>query len=243
MSTLGSLLLVSGMAGLATTAGALAVLLWGHLGRRSLSALLGFASGVMVAVVAFDLWPTAWRWGGAMVCFWGAVAGVLLLMVADWGLSYRSGGESSTGQDLRRMGILIAVGISLHDFPEGMAIAAGAAAEAHLGWLVALAIGLHNIPEGIATALPLRMSLMPRRQILGLTTVMACFTPLGTLLGYGMLKIRPDGIALLLALAGGAMAYLVVGELWPQARREHRRWALAGGAMGCVGMVLATMMH
>ncbi len=55
------------------------------------------------------------------------------------------------------MGYLIAIGIALHDLPEGIAIAVGYAAQENLGLIIALAIGLHNIPEGMATAAPLLM--------------------------------------------------------------------------------------
>ncbi|MZP41596.1 ZIP family metal transporter [Heliobacterium gestii] len=236
---------VSLIAGLATTGGALCVLLLGSLGGRRLSGLLGFAAGVMLSVVAFDLLPSAWNWGGIGAVSGGFCLGALLIAACDFlltqvTLSSKRGREAGP---LRKMGYLIALGISLHDFPEGIAIAAGTAAESHLGWVVALAIGLHNIPEGIATAAPLRMSGMVPWKIIALTLVMAFFTPLGTLLGFGILAQSTQSIALLLALAGGAMAYLVWDELWPEASKRSPRWAWVGAIIGALGMAALSGMH
>ncbi|MZP28241.1 ZIP family metal transporter [Heliobacterium undosum] len=236
---------ISLIAGLATTGGALCVLMLGSLGARTLSVLLGFAAGVMLSVVALDLLPSAWNWGGPWSVVTGFCLGALLIALCDvlltqFALSSKRGRQAGP---LRKMGYLIALGISLHDFPEGIAIAAGTAAESHLGWVVALSIGLHNIPEGVATAAPLRMSGMAPWKIIGLTMVMAFFTPLGTLLGFGLLALSTKSIAQLLALAGGAMVYLVWDELWPEASKRSPHWAFTGAIVGALGMAALSGMH
>ncbi|MTV48660.1 hypothetical protein GJ688_06655 [Heliobacillus mobilis] len=239
------MLFVSLIAGLATTAGALVVLMLGVLGKRTLSVMLGFAAGVMLSVVLFDLLPSSYAWGGFESMLSGFCLGMIMLAVTDmlltrFTLSSRRGREAGP---LRKMGYLIALGISLHDFPEGIAIAAGSAAETHLGWLVALAIGLHNIPEGIATAAPLKMSGLSTWKIFLLTVGMAFFTPLGTLLGFGMLAVSTKVLAQMLSLAGGAMVYLVWDELWPEAKRFSQSLALAGIALGGTAMSAISLLH
>ncbi|MDD2421294.1 MAG: ZIP family metal transporter [Heliobacteriaceae bacterium] len=238
-------LVISLLAGFATTVGAAVVLLLGTFGRRTLGALLGFAAGVMVAVVVFDLLPSAWRLGGFVATMVGFVTGVVMIAVSDRLLAYKLMArpwESRVGA-LRKMGYLIALGIALHDFPEGIAIAAGTVAEVDLGWLVGMAIGLHNIPEGIATAAPLRLSGMAPGKILGLTLLIALCTPVGTVLGFGLLAVSQRVLAHLLALAGGAMVYLVGLELWPEAQKNHRRSALGGILTGAVGMGLISVIY
>lgn len=236
---------VSLVAGFATTLGALFVLLLGALRRRTLSVLLGFATGVMVTVVILDLLPSAWRWGGARATFTGLAMGIVIIAIADvvlsqWTLTTQRGQRAGP---LRKMGYLIALGISLHDFPEGIAIAAGSATESHIGWIIGIAIGLHNIPEGIATAAPLRMSGLAAWKVLALTVGMAFFTPLGTILGFGLLSMSIKVLAQLLALAGGAMIYLVWDELWPEAKKNHPYWAYLGALSGAVGMALISFYH
>ncbi|QGG49353.1 ZIP family metal transporter [Heliorestis convoluta] len=239
------MLLLSFVAGFATTLGAFVVLWWPNLQPQKLSAFLGFASGVMIVVVALDLLPTAWQWGGLGAMATGFVMGFIVIAIADLLLTRltRSTLGNGTMAPLRKMGYLIAIGISLHDFPEGIAIAAGAAAEVHLGWVVALAIGLHNIPEGIATAAPLRMSGLRAWKIILLTVIMSLFTPLGTLLGFGLLAISTEVLAQLIALAGGAMVYLVWDELWPEARKNSPFWAYTGALIGALCMVAVSFIH
>ena len=116
------------------------------------------------------------------------------------------------------MGYLIAIGIALHDLPEGFAIAAGYAVPGQLGLAIALAIGLHNLPEGMAVAVPLNMAGVSKWSIMGITVLVSLFTPLGTLIGLFLISFSQDFIALLLAMAGGAMFYLVVDELLPAGR-------------------------
>jgi len=149
------ILLQSTVAGLGTCLGAGVVLLLGPMRRGILSILLGFASGIMAAVVIIDLLPTSFHYGQPVICILGFITGFLFVSGMDYFL-----GKALPGRRLQqiylRMGYLIALGIALHDLPEGIAIAAGYSASTVLGPVLVLAIGMHNIPEGMATAAPLR---------------------------------------------------------------------------------------
>ena len=136
------------------------------------------------------------------------------------------------GSNYLKMGYLIAAGIALHDLPEGFAIAAGFAATEGLGPLLALAIGLHNIPEGMATAAPLRYGGMNNRRILALNAAISLVTPLGTCAGLVLVETSPTFIGTLLAFAAGAMSYIILGELAPASRRNHKILAYAGMLAG-----------
>jgi ZIP family zinc transporter len=134
-----------------------------------------------------------------------------------------------------KMGRLIAIGIALHDLPEGMSIAAGWSAQAPLGLVTALAIGLHNIPEGVAAATPLLMGGKKHSQILLYCLWISLFTPLGAALGLSLSQTGNAAMSVLLSLAGGSMAYLSLEELIPESLRTHR----FGGSLGFVsGFVL-----
>ncbi|SFR04369.1 ZIP family metal transporter [Desulfoscipio geothermicus] len=224
------------IAGLGTCLGAAVVVLFGRMKDHALSLLLGFASGVMGAVVIVDLLPSSLYYSGPAICLSGFVGGFLLVTALDYSLNTLLPGRHSS-QAYRRMGYLIALGIALHDLPEGIAIAAGYSASTALGPVLALAIGLHNIPEGMATAAPLRAGGMGGGRVLAISALVSLITPLGTLLGLYILRVSPATNALLLALAAGTMLYIVVEKLVPAALNNHGIFALAGMAGGFIFML------
>lgn len=236
-------LLPSILAGLATTFGSLIVILGKHPGRRGLAVMLGGAAGVMLAVVLLDLIPAALQTGTPLETGIGFLAGVGLLWILDR-LFTRSTVPSDRygSRAYRRLGYLVATGISLHDLPEGIAIAGAYAAGGALGPLLALSIALHNIPEGIATAAPLQMGGLRRFRIFWISIGISLFTPLGTLLGLFLLGISPRHLSLLLALAAGAMTYLIKNELIPAAYQQSPLWCWCGLICGYLLLLYAQVL-
>lgn len=230
------ILLQSLAAGLGTCLGAGIVILFGRMGNRTLSLLLGFASGIMGAVVIVDLLPSSLGYGRPVICLLGFVSGFLLVTGMDYGLSRLLPGSKSH-QLYRRMGYLIVLGIALHDLPEGIAIAAGYSASTMLGPVLAMAIGLHNIPEGMATAAPLRAGGISGARVVAVNALVSLVTPLGTLIGLYILKASPALNSLLLALAAGAMIYIVMEKLLPVSLSNHGFFALAGATGGFLFML------
>lgn len=230
------ILLQSLLAGFGTCLGAGLVILFGQMGHRTLSLLLGFASGVMAAVVLLDLLPTSLHYGYPLPAMGGFMLGFSLVAGLDYALVRLLPGQKSQRLFLR-MGYLIALGIAMHDLPEGIAIAAGYAASTTLGPLLALAIGLHNVPEGMATAAPLRAGGVTPARILAINVLVSLVTPLGTLVGLFILRASPALDAMLLALAAGAMIYIVLGKLIPASLGSHGPTALAGLGVGFVFML------
>jgi ZIP family zinc transporter len=240
-----NILILSLLAGLATTLGCLLVIALGQPGSSTLAFFLGLAAGVMLAVVIFDLIPTALDYGSLGETVAGFAAGAFLLYLIDRLLSRLSGqGLNGTGSGrFLKMGYLITIGIALHDLPEGMAIAIGYSATTTLGLVIALAIGLHNIPEGMATAAPLRMGGLQSRRIIAINVLISIFTPLGTALGLLLVHIIPHVISSLLALAAGAMAYLVKDELLPESYRQDWLTASLGVVSGFALIYSLTFVH
>lgn len=222
-------LLPSLLAGLATTAGSLIAVLGRPPGRRTTGALLGGAAGVMLAVVILDLLPAALQTGTPLEATSGIAVGVSLLWLLDRLLSQiPTSCRRAEAFAYRRIGFLLAIGIAIHDLPEGIAIAGAYAAGGGMGALLALSIALHNIPEGLATAVPLELGGIRRRHILLLNAIIGLFTPLGALLGSLLIRISPQHLSLLLALAAGAMGYIVKTELVPESYRHDPLWCWAG---------------
>lgn len=238
------ILWVSTIAGLATTLGSLLVLIFGRPQERVLATLLAGAGGVMLAVVSLDLLPTAWRIGPLSQVVLGLILGVLFMGIADRQMNSSTPMlPLSRRQRLKRIGLLVATGIALHDLPEGMAIAVGQEADAGLGLIIALAITLHNLPEGMATAAPLKMAGIRWWKILLLNIGIAFFTPLGALIGLLAVDSVQNSLAFFLALAAGAMAFLVFAELWPLSRERHPHYALLGGVLGYLFFAGISILH
>ena len=180
---MGSIILLGLVAGLGTCLGALLVIACGSLRPGAVSLMLGLASGIMVAVILCDLLPSSLEYGNPLMALKGFLGGTLLMAALDLLLNLLSP-AARPGRDYLKMGYLIALGIALHDLPEGFAIAAGFAAAEKLGPILVIAIGLHNIPEGMATAAPLRYGLQRN------TGADQSGYPLGTFIGLVLGKFR-----------------------------------------------------
>jgi len=237
------LLYLSTIAGLATTLGCLVVLFMGIPTEKMLAFLLAGAGGVMLAVVTFDLAPAALSYKMPSQFISGFIIGIIFIYVTEKILKLRYRNVQVNRKNrLKRVGILIASGIALHDIPEGMAIAISQESTGHLGIIIAVGIALHNLPEGMATAAPLLMAGIRRRKILFLNFAIALFTPMGALLGKLLMNATNNLLCFFLSLAAGAMTYLVLSELWPLSREQNPGWALFGGTAGYIFFVLLTLL-
>jgi ZIP family zinc transporter len=224
------------IAGACTALGAVLLFLKKNWSNRGLAFFLGLASGVMVAVVLFDMLPSALLFSGYKKAIIGFAAGIFTL----WLVNILVFSKGNSKDSLLGLGYLIALGIALHDLPEGMAIALGGEMKARTGMVIAMAIGIHNIPEGMAIAAPLIMGGMKRFGIFFRILILGLITPIGTIAGIVAVSVVPGILPLLLGFASGVMIYLVVSQLWPQAGlkdRHSRRW---GFWLGMVIILVAT---
>lgn len=119
-------------------------------------------------------------------------------------------------------GIVMACAIALHNIPEGMVIGASYAGQSESiisgsGFILAIIIGLHNIPEGMAVSVPLISGGMKKWLSVLITAATGIPTVIGALIGYFIGTMSPIGLALSLSFASGAMLYVVLGELLPEA--------------------------
>lgn len=233
---LDKIFLISCAAGICTTLGAVLLFIKRDFSNRSLAIFLGLASGVMVAVVIFDMMPSAIIFSGHKKAFLGLAIGIFLLAIVDKLLF----NKISTQDTLIGLGYLIMLGIAMHDLPEGMAIALGDEMKGRTGMVIALGIGIHNIPEGMAIAAPLLMAKMSRLKILTQTLLVGLITPLGTIIGKLSLVVLPELLPFLLGLASGIMIYLVMFQLWPEAGIKGKRSRWIGFWAGMAIIFIAT---
>ena len=240
-----------------TALGAAGVFFFKTVNKRVLNAMLGFAAGIMIAASFWSLLAPAIEMseGGPLPSWFPAVVGFLVgglfLWIIDKILPHLHIGqptEAAEGVKTQwQRSVLLVLAITLHNFPEGLAVgvAFGAVAAglpaASLAGAVALAIGigLQNLPEGLAVSVPLRREGMSRSKAFMYGQASGMVEPIAGVLGAAaVLLIRPL-LPYALAFAAGAMIYVVIEELIPEAQQEEDTHAATiGGMLGFALMML-----
>lgn len=235
--------LVSGIVG--TSIGGLSAFFVNNVSNRLLSVILEFSAGLMTAVVCFELLPESFEIGGAAVSLAGLVAGIFTIIIIEHfikELDTLKKGKEKTG--LLRAGILMAIGIALHNFPEGFAVGSGFQASTSLGVVLTLVIAIHDIPEGIAMAVPMRAGGFSKSKAFLLTMLSGVPMGLGALLGAILGEISRAFIAACLGFAGGAMLYIVFGELVPESKRLYfGRLSSIGNIAGILCGIIVSVLN
>ncbi len=129
--------------------------------------------------------------------------------------------QSDKKHDLFIAGVVMAFAIALHNLPEGMIIGASYAADSNnitggAGFIIAIVIGLHNIPEGMSVSAPLVSGGTKPLKAIMITAISGVPTIIGAIIGYSLGLVSPIWLSLSLSFAGGAMLYVVFGELLPE---------------------------
>jgi len=186
-------------------------------GDRSLVLGLGYSSGIMLGVTFLMLVLESLE-AGFFLSFSGFIAGTLLFFLLDFILPHIHIVESRNS--LLRLGTLIAIGIAIHDLPEGFGIGMGYGVSESLGITLALAIILHNIPEGAAIAIPFRFSGMSKLKTVLISFAAGLSTLVGALIAFFLRgSVSEEFMYSGLAFAAGAMFYIAVNELIPEAHK------------------------
>ncbi len=151
----------------------------------------------------------------------------------------RGRGNIITDKKLYKTGILLAIGITIHNIPEGIAVGAGYLHQPEFGVFIAMAILLHNIPEGIATALPLNKCGVCRWDAFRAAFLSGLAEPVGALVAALFLTSFTGFLPAALAFAGGVMLFITLDELLPAAREHgHQHWTALGIISGSIFVLL-----
>jgi len=254
MSTLTLALLLTALAGLSTTVGSVLVFIVRRPGLRFMALSLGFAAGVMILVSFAELLPKGIEELGPGLGYLAFFAGLALMFALDTAIphSYEGVADTAPGSPqskdhLLRLGLFVALGIGIHNFPEGMATFAATLADPRLGVAIAVAIAIHNIPEGLAVAAPIYAATGSKGKAFWWSFASGLAEPLGAGLAAIFLLPFLHGGALAAVLAGvaGLMVFISLDELLPAARehgQEHLAivGAIAGMAVMAVSLWLLT---
>ena len=238
--------LLSLIAGSATGIGGVIALIFGKFSNRVMGLFMGFAGGVMIVISFLKLFFEALTLLSYFEVTAAFTLGALLMMAVDLTLPHIESGRWEKGVvDARLLssGFVIALGMFLHNFPEGLVVSASYGHLPKLGLLMALIICLHNIPEGIATATPLILAGMGRFKSVALAFISGLSEPIGALIGSTLLLTLGEGSGIIgwgLALASGVMTYITVDELIPMAHEYSSRFHKHTVSIGLlIGMIFA----
>ena len=180
--------------------------------NKFLSFILSFASGLMMAVICFDLIPEALEITNLSYVLLGIILGIIAMIFCDVFIERKfTNKKEFVGKknSLLKTGIIVSIGLAIHNFPEGLAIGSGFEASAKLGLSLALAICLHDIPEGISMSLPMKNGGMKISKIILYVVLSGITTGIGAFFGAIIGSISETIIAICLSFAAGAMLYIV----------------------------------
>ena len=237
-------------AGSVTALGAFPVLFGRHPSRATRDMSLGFAAGVMLAASFFSLIIPALdaaepryqnaATAPAIICI-SILLGMGLVALMNERLPhehFRTGREGPEAASLRRVWLFI-IAITIHNFPEGLAVGVGFGAGGMEGGLpVAIGIGLQNAPEGLAVAVSLLGEGYTKRRSWGIAALTGMVEPVAGLIGAGIITLSEPLLPWGLAFAAGAMLYVISHEIIPETHRSgHQNKATLGLAIGLVIML------
>jgi ZIP family zinc transporter len=237
-------------AGLMTGVGALPVLFGRQFSRRWNDGLLGFAAGVMLSASYFSLIVPGIEaaealHGSVWIAAGIAAAGILLGAGCVAAMNevlphehFIEGREGAAAEAMSRIWLFI-IAITIHNFPEGMAVGVGfGTGNLEQGLSLATGIGLQNAPEGMAVAVALRSLGYSRLRSVGIATATGLVEPLGGLLGAALVTVSAPLLPWGLTFAAGAMLYVISHEIIPETHRHgHQTGATTGLIIGLVLMM------
>jgi ZIP family zinc transporter len=138
-------------------------------------------------------------------------------------------------------GIIVFLGLTIHNLPEGLAIGSGFETSTALGLSLAIAICIHDIPEGISIALPLKQGGASSLKSIIITALSGITTGIGAFIGAIISNISPNFVSMSLGFAAGAMLYIVSCELLPESKSMYKGRFPAIGNI--IGIILGALAH
>ena len=250
--------ILTAIAGLSTGIGSLIAILTKHTNKNFLCAALGFSAGIMIYVSFMEMMPQA---KSELVTVFGEKLGVLYLIIAFFcGMGFINlidfvipesinpheaqsiEDMGKKDQSLKRTGIVVAISIAIHNFPEGIATFTSALGSLDVAIPIVIAIAIHNIPEGIAVAVPIYHATGSRRKAFWYSFLSGLAEPFGALIAYFFLMQfwTPAMNGIILAAVSGIMVFISLDELLPSAEKYGKHHiSIMGVVLGMLVMALS----
>ncbi len=257
-------LLLTLLAGLATGIGSAIAVVSKKTNTKVLSLALGFSAGVMIYVSMIEILAKSFdvlkhqlgNFGSwvALFSFFGGIAfiGIIDIIVPSAENPHEVQPVenmplpvTSREQQLMRLGLLSALAIGIHNFPEGMATFTAALHDAKVGVPIAIAVSLHNIPEGIAVAVPIFHATKSRKKAFAYSFISGLSEPVGALIGFAILSpfMSETLFGIVFGFIAGIMVFISVDELLPAAIKfGQHHMSIAGFVAGMFIMAVSLIM-
>ena len=249
-------LLISFLAGLATSIGGVMTFFIKRGNMKALALGLSFSAGVMLCISFMDILPESIRWlGGLYGEKEGGILSVLFLLVGiliagmiDYLIPDHVTDAmilDNQTKKLKRVGIMAALAIAVHNFPEGIATFMTGLKSISLSIPIAGAIALHNIPEGISVALPIYNATGKKRKAFFWASLSGMAEPLGAIIGFFLLRnyLNDFTFGIMFAIIAGIMIYLSLDELLPLSHEySDGHQGIVGVTLGIVIMAFSTVL-
>ncbi len=218
--------------------------------NKFLSFILSLAAGLMMAVICFDLIPQSLGISSIVEVIIGITLGIIVMIFCDVNIDKKFNKKKFIQKDSKKVasnllktGIIVSIGLAIHNIPEGLAIGSGFEASTKLGFSLAIAICFHDIPEGISMSLPMKNGGMKVYKIMFYVILSGIATGIGALIGSIIGKISEQIIAIALSFAAGAMLYIVSEELIPESNNLYKgRTSALGNMLGFIIGIFVTLL-
>ncbi len=190
--------------------------------------LLAFAGGVMLAISFLELIPESIGLSSVWIAAGGVLFGSLIMFCVDRLIPHIHPEmcRQEQGKSLKKTALYLIIGIFIHNFPEGMAIAIGSVSDIRLSFIIALAIAIHNIPEGICTSAPYFHATGKRLKSFLVSSSTAIPVILGFLIARLLYQyISSSMIGFIAGATAGLMIYITSDEIIPSScckTTDHR---------------------
>jgi ZIP family zinc transporter len=211
---------------------------------KVVASVMAFGSGVLISAVAFDLMEEAARTGGLFPTACGFLGGAVVYLAANLALARhgarhrkRSGDQQPSESEQSGSGMAIAIGALLDGVPESVVLGLGLVGGGSVSLSVLAAVFISNVPEGLSSAAGMKRNGRSARYVFGVWGGIAVISGLSALLGYVALgDASPEAIAVITAVAAGAILTMIADTMIPEAFQDTHAWT---GLITTVGFLTA----
>ena len=234
-----AVMLASSLACAVTTIGIYIISKYEQWGRLQSAYFMSFAAGVLVAVSFVHIIPKSFQMNGTAPFF--LLAGFLAVYLTNRVLKLYMCHDYDCADYV--VGIIPMLGIGFHSFIDGVIYSVTFNVSMFTGVLAAIGMILHEFPEGIVTFVLLeRGGFSRRKSVLYAFVAAALSTPLGALVSYSFVNsMGPSTLGILLALSAGALVYVGASHLLPAVEKENRRYSVLALAAGVLVALIIVM--
>lgn len=235
-------LLLSFLAGISTLLGGILIFIRFKNINNFIVFSLSFSISIMILISIFDLIPNSFVIISNIYNYIGIILSIIVFLLGYFTILLFNK-IFNYDSSLYRVGVMSAISLMIHNFPEGIAVFMSGISNINVGLKLFLAIMLHNIPEGISIAIPIYYGNNSRKDALKITLISGLAEPVGALISYIFFKkyINLIFISFILLFVSGLMISLSINEIYAEIRKYTNNIFKYFGYL--VGILIFTLMN